>query len=78
MLCFTGLRQARAPRGARMGAAQARAKPPKKSAAPETEQEPNDETAIRIFVRKEREKKTKTGMIAICSGVQFVCLGLSS
>ena len=61
-----------------MGAAQARAKPPKKSAAPETEQEPNDETTIRIFVRKEREKKTKTGMIAICSGVQFVCLGLSS
>jgi len=78
MLCFTGLRQARAPRGARVGAAQARAKPPKKSAAPETEQEPNDETTIRIFVRKERKKKTKTGMIAICSGVQFVCLGLSS
>ncbi|KAG2594434.1 hypothetical protein PVAP13_5NG645500, partial [Panicum virgatum] len=64
----SGLRQARAPRGARVGAAQARAKPPKKSAAPETEQEPNDETTIRIFVRKEREKKrTKTGMIAICS-----------
>jgi len=44
-----------------VGAAQARAKPPKKSAAPETEQEPNDETTIRIFVRKEREKKDQDG-----------------
>ena len=56
-----------------MGAAQARAKPPKKSAAPETEQEPNDETTIRIFVSKGK-KKTQAGMIAICSGVPFVCL----
>jgi len=39
-----------------MGAAQARAKPPKKSAAPETEQEPNDETTIRIFVSKGKKK----------------------